>query len=621
MKFPTEIISQVDSHNGKFERTLLINSGFTVILGPNGSGKTHLLRGMKRDLEAKVGSKKAVRFMSAGRLGPQETYRSDFDGHRGSEILYESAHFGSKNDIARRHKIETLNGDFQTLSERVDILLMIQERLRKLLRRNVEINWHAGELRIDFSRTDAQGKPYSSSREASGLLHLVGMLSALYDDEIGALLIDEPEVSLHPQLQAFLLSEMRRLCGVPESNKNKKIIVIATHSTEMVHLSSAADLPSIIFCDDLRNPPVQLSANLGELRNKKIQNLIARLGQEHKLALFSRRPLIVEGPSDVIVCSTLSRRLNLHLEAAGSQLLPAIGTGQMPIVVKFLRMLGKTPVVLADADAMADGLDLINEFLSNNPEANRLAEIRGFKSAPFFAKTVYESFCQAVEAHWPTLEAHATAHPYWINKKADDLSTKRRAIFGTLFSVDPATTEFIKITPLWHGVKSQLISLLEFLETLGCFILRRGSIECYYQISNPATSIEKPSAAVEEMVQIESQTESKTRADYGDIVRCIEHASQAQKIIEAELLRDMILSIASPAMANLSTDFDTVALQNLARTTLRERASLFGLSIEKNSIVITLESKVLNVKGFPLVLRRSDNLIELVNKSLGLSST
>lgn len=64
--------------------------------------------------------------------------------------------------------------------------------------------------------------PYSSGREASGLLHLVGILSALYDDEVGVLLIDEPEVSLHPQLQAFLLKEISRVAGIPSDENYQK---------------------------------------------------------------------------------------------------------------------------------------------------------------------------------------------------------------------------------------------------------------------------------------------------------------------------------------------------------------------------------------------------------------
>jgi hypothetical protein len=66
-----------------------------------------------------------------------EQYRSDYDGHRGGLPSYDAAAFGSKGDAARRHQMETLTGDFQTLAERVDILIKIRERLRKLFKRDL----------------------------------------------------------------------------------------------------------------------------------------------------------------------------------------------------------------------------------------------------------------------------------------------------------------------------------------------------------------------------------------------------------------------------------------------------------------------------------------------------
>ena len=62
------------------------------------------------------------------------------------------------------------------------------------------------------------------------------MLSALYDDEVGCLLIDEPEVSLHPQLQSFLLSEIIKVAGA-NTEQGKKLIFISTHSTEFTQLN------------------------------------------------------------------------------------------------------------------------------------------------------------------------------------------------------------------------------------------------------------------------------------------------------------------------------------------------------------------------------------------------
>lgn len=618
MAFPLEVESHIKSPNGDIVRKITLNSGLSVILGPNGSGKTHLLRGLKKGLAGHTGENKCVRFMSAGRIGAIEHARSDFDGHRGESINYQAAIFGTKDDLDRRNKIETLNGDFQTLSQRPDIFVKIQERLCKLFKRNIEINWNDGRLRIDFSRTDtALEAPYSAGLEASGLLHLVGLLCAVYSDEIGVLLIDEPEVSLHPQLQAFLLSEMHSVSGLPEAKGNKKIIVIATHSTEMIRLSGIADLNSLIFCYDLRAGPVQVPPGANELKNRKVQSFAARMGQEHKLALFSKRPLLVEGPSDSIICGTLSRLLELHLEAAGSQVLPVIGKGDMPVLVKFFRLLGKSPVVLTDADGVADGLDLVQAFFESGDRADELAKERGFGSASELARDIYQGFCKVVDEHWASIEPVAAKHAYWVTRGTDEKQAKRRAALATLFALDAATHATVEASAVWKGIRSRMTVLFDFLEDLGCFVLRRGTIENYYQ-SQPPVPADKIVWSVDEMATIEALSQAQARTAYADIIRCVQSAAQTESINEAESLRDVLLSIATPALAKVQDGGSTLDVQQLARSLLRERSKLFSLSVANKCLTVTLESSIMKVPGFPLTLSAGDDAIKVVNQRLEL---
>jgi hypothetical protein len=326
MSFPLEVASNIALPSGTVARQITLHGGVTVILGPNGAGKTQLMRGMMNSLRGLVVGKK-VSFASAGRIGSLENYRSDFDGHRSGTPRYDAASYGSKADQNRRHQTETLNGAFQTLAARPDILIKVKERLRKLFKRDIEIQWDAGSIKVYFLHGDSAA--YSSGREASGLLHLVGLLAMIYDDEVGALLLDEPEVSLHPQLQAFLFQEIISVSGWPVVGTNKKIIVLCTHSTEFIELSKPSDLLSLVFCSDILKNPIQIPANSGELESRKIAALIGRMGQEHKLALFASSPLLVEGPSDVIVGSSVARKLDIQLEAGGSQILPVIGKGRV----------------------------------------------------------------------------------------------------------------------------------------------------------------------------------------------------------------------------------------------------------------------------------------------------
>nr|WP_275973422.1 AAA family ATPase [Rosenbergiella nectarea] len=588
----------------------------TFLIGPNGSGKTHLLRAIKESFK-EITKEKKVRFVSAGRMGPIEVNRSDYDGYRNNLIDYDGATFGDKNDLNRRHLIETLNGDFQTLSERADILVKVQERLRKLFKRDIIISWDAGRLKVDFSRMDTEGLPYSSGREASGLLHLVGLLSAIYDDEVGVLILDEPEVSLHPQLQAFLLNEIISASGHYSESGFKKIILMATHSTEMINILTGNDFKNIIFCYDVENQPIQIDHNVAELKNRKIKSLISRLGQEHKLSLFCKRPLLVEGPSDVLICTFLSKKLGVHLEASGSQILPVIGKDQMPIVSKFMRLMGKEPVILADADAFTDNMDLTNYLLSSCPEADEKACRGGAKSAYSLASSAYNDFCQLVTAHWDDVSQLAINHPYWVNKgDCDDDKAKRRSAFSIIFSVDDTVIGGFLNAHQWISIKNRLEATLNLLEIAGCFILRKGAIESYYKSSDPLTSEGKPSAAVDEITYLDSISSSSLLSSFPEIIRCINFASRAEKINEADSLKDILLAIAAPAIAKFNVGAKTQELVTLNKAILRERAELFSLSADDEKLTISLNSNILSVSGFPLVLHKGDDVVSEISKAL-----
>jgi hypothetical protein len=621
MEFPVEITINLNQSNIQNigPKTITIYGGVTTLLGPNGAGKTQILRGLKASINQYAANKK-IRYVSAGRLGPMENFRSNFDGRRGTPS-YESATYGAKDSMKYRHANETVTGDFATLSERPDILIKVQERLRKLFSRDVRIDWDGGNLKVYFSRVDIEASEYSSAREASGLLHLVSILAGLYDDEVGVVLIDEPEVSLHPQLQSFLFQEISKVAGDP-SVPGKKLVFLSTHSTEFIHLQSVDDLASIVFCTDIYTDAVQIDPTIDEFRNRKIKVLLARMGQEHKLALFCNRPLLVEGPSDQIICSGISRALDLNTEAAGTQILPVTGKGQMPVVTKLMRLIGKTPSILADADALTDGLDIISPFI-NEPQADDVAIALGHRSASQFARDTYRDFTQCVDANWDDISDEAMSHPYWVNKdiQRDESIAKRRAAFCTFMNTDDVSQIVVNNAGLWSSVKVRLTSLLELLGSLGCFILKSGTIESYYQHADQLTSDEKPNAAAHEVAHMIEMNEEQLHRSFGDIVVAIKFASQAKSIDEGAAIRDMVLAIVAPALASITETTTEIELNTNCRNLFDKKASLFRLNIENNNglfLIVNLATNILDVQGFPLRIAVGSNPISSVNEQMEL---
>ncbi|PRL66723.1 ATP-dependent nuclease [Haemophilus influenzae] len=599
MEFPLLITANINSHEGDFSREIELRSSLTFIVGPNGSGKTHLLKGLKNSFKGYVDKK--VRFISAGRLAPLEQYRS-----KTNQYYYniDDAKFGNKSEANERHEIESISGDLHTLYKRPDILIKVQERLRKLFKRDIKIEWDSGYLKVFFLRVGASNTYYSSAREASGLLHLVGILSALYDDEVGVLLIDEPEVSLHPQLQAFLLKEITRVAGIPSADGYKKIIVMATHSTEMIKISKTDDLLSFIFCNDLKEEPIQVPKDAGELQNKQVKGLVARLGQEHKLALFSRTPLLVEGPSDVIICNALSDRLDLNLEAAGSQILPINGKEAMPETVKLFRLMGKTPTVLVDSDAFADSLDLVRAYFNDKQirkSANRLSSERGHSDILTFAKNIYDDFCSLVQDNWGDIANIAQNHSYFTLSE-DEFLNKKRSALCTVFNEQNLNED-------WNNIKNRLSVLFDIFEKMGLFILKKGALESYYHDNNAIT--DKVDDAVTESEYILSSSDELENT-YQDILKCLKYASDSESIDESRAIRDELLSFVSPIHAHYAE-----GAKNL--NALGRPSSIFHHRInDEGKLEVSITSKVLDVKGFPIILNKDDDVRKVINNKLGI---
>lgn len=587
--------------------------GVTTFLGPNGSGKSQVLRYLKEEFGSEYFNRK-VRLVTAGRLLRVENYRSNHDGISGY-VNDDGATFGGTTFREYRHRAEGMVGDFHTLSIRHDVRIKVSERLSTLFKRNIFIEWDAGELKIKFSALE--GEPYSVAREASGLLHLVTLLSALYDDDVSVLLIDEPEISLHPQLQAFLFQEIKKVAGDPE-DKSKKMIILATHSTEFINLLVPEDLSKIVFFESTTKPPVQIDPQAGELRNRKVRELLTRLGQVHKSALFSSKPLLVEGPSDVLICNALNQHLQIFLEAGGSQLVPIIGKGEIPVVVKLMRLIGKNPVVITDLDTVADDITSINIF-ANNERIIKTIQKMGHTDFRTFSRNIYDCFTKVIDDHWEDIQPMAEMHSYWINRdgKKDVKIAKRRAGMATLFASNDEELSELNNGDTLCGVKQMLTSLFNVLELSGCFVLRKGTIENYYLLASQVTE-GKPAAAVEEIEYIITKPKDYIATAYADLVRGLKYAASHKEINEGKAIINYLLSVVTPLLNRIDDIKSDGELQIEARKYVGDMADIFKFSkIEINgvqNIRVELESNILEVSGLPIDFPKGTNPIDLANR-------
>ena len=583
----------------------------TTLVGPNGAGKSQVMRGLKQKLQSTIGN---TLLLPAGRLLPMEEGRLVI--HPNVPEPQGNASYTLREGYRPNwFKLETVQGVLNRLSERIDVQIKVVERLRTLFSRELILAWERGNLRVRFQRN---GSEYSYAKEASGLLHLVALLSALYDDDLKAVLLDEPGISLHPQLQAFVLREIKRVAGDPA--EGGKVIVLATHAAAMVRLRTLEDLPSFVFFRDSDTPPVQVEAGDGVLLNRRLATFVRGLGTGHREALFANRPLLVEGPSDEVVVDALDAAIGTNLHAAGSHILPLTGVTNMAPAVKLLRLTGKTPTVIADLDAVTDNLDLVITF--NDVEAGREAALEaGHGSLHEVVKGARDELVQTVDAHWESIEHHAKSHPYWTdqNSSADETERKRRSTAAVLLTTDVETISGWKEGDRWVRVKTRMTAALNLLESAGCFVLRAGSIEDSY-FSQGGRSDKVNAAYAEAEAIMENASSAKARHDV--VVRALRMVSQSPAIDESAAVAKAFVAVVAPTLDELirNPEAETVDLVAIATQHTRDSAALFGIERvtegDQPAVRVDLNARVLDVEGFPVVVKSSDNINEVARSKI-----
>lgn len=588
------------------EIEITLYSGLTIFVGPNGSGKTQVLKSMRDNFKRTLGKDK-VRYLSSNRLGEMEAYRSKVNQYSYSPDAYQ---VGSRDTKQARHEIETVSGDFFTMDDKKDVYIKVAERLSVLFGRQIYLRWDAGSMKVFFEKTDTQ-KEYSVAVEASGLVNVISILAAVFDDEIQILLVDEPEVSLHPQLQSYLLREMKnavRLYG--------KTIILSTHSTELLSLSSISDFSNLVFFEE-KKIPVQVKPDAPELQGKKLKDFLLRMGQVNKNGFFAKKILLIEGASDLIICHSLINKLDLNIDVAGSQIIPVDGKGQFPVIAKLFKMINKEVAVLTDLDGFIDDNSIVDLF-KNLSKAKELANSSGNGDILEIVNSIKTKITELVTKHKDDMKDIYTIHPYWINKKEDEDEIKiaKRALIGQLFSI--SDIEKWPDYEEWKSIKCRIESVLAILKKVGCFVLKKGAIESYYKFSPNTTYNEKPSAATEEISHIDEQSISFVNDSYGDIIVALQYIATTKRVDESFAVKKELLSELALALGILQQDTTEKDIYAAIKQAKGNAVSLFEYHIinsdKKMGLKVDLKSKIIEVKGFPLTIFAGDNVNEKINE-------
>lgn len=189
--------------------------------------------------------------------------------------------------------------------------------------------------------------------QGSGLRNLLSILASLTDSQLSVVLIDEPELSLEPDIQ-------RVLKGILVEASRSKRILVATHS----HLFLNRADPSSNLLVQSRGGIVSLNPVASE---EQLYDLTFQLlGNSTEDLFFPGNFLMVEGSSDQVIVERI--RDLLGVPASRLKVMAAGGVGAVPSGVDAVSRI-LVPVVMRDSPYARKVVALIDRPPEPNPPA------------------------------------------------------------------------------------------------------------------------------------------------------------------------------------------------------------------------------------------------------------
>jgi len=330
-----------------------VGGGLTVIVGPNNSGKSTIVEAFKAIAQnespsftegrrnKKAGEKVSIKiyendnkyiFLETIPSGGSETQFvvKDFDNSRKKILTLQSPRTFNPYFMKGLYSRETYINNSQLPPVRGSQLQNFEYRLFNIqkdadqLRKFNDVlgqvlnplpDWlidrsDNGQYYIKFN---FNGLYHNSDGAGEGLLSVFTVVDALYDSEDGdTIVIDEPELSLHPSLQ-------RRLSNLIAEFAETRQIIVSTHSPYFINWQSLLvggkiartikDREGDICIFQLREETIrELSGLLDNLNNPHILGLDAK-----EVFFLDENIILVEGQEDVVFFKRIIELLGLHL--------------------------------------------------------------------------------------------------------------------------------------------------------------------------------------------------------------------------------------------------------------------------------------------------------------------
>ena len=319
-----------------------------LIVGPNGTGKSLFADELKNQL---ISLGYNTRLLNAERLSGLEKQNYDYYGSSNLNSGLNILQFSQLKSYGDNYGLSS--SAFIILKERLDVRVKIEALLSDIFAKTIRLVEEGGYLRPKIQNNSGGSEYGLKEQECHGLKELITLLTFLYDESNNCLILDEPELHLHPQFQSFLLSEIRKFAGDPKVDPTKKLFFIITHSPYFLDLRSIDDLKSILVCH--YNEPPNFVDTLDVQDEYILKKFLPRFNTHHKQFFFSPNPVFVEGYTDQQIITLLFDKLDYNISASGSSIIDVGGKDELAVFFKLCKKLNIKARIIADLDALFKG--------------------------------------------------------------------------------------------------------------------------------------------------------------------------------------------------------------------------------------------------------------------------
>ena len=458
------------------------------------------------------------------------------------------------------------------LSERLDIRIKVEATLSNLFNRTISLEWDSGNL-IPKAFLGTEGTAYRlDSEECHGIKELLVMLTHLYNDAYQYLIIDEPELNLHPQFQAFFMQEVRRVCGNPNVQPGKKGVVLITHSPFTLDFRGISDLQSVIsFSIDHTLPRNMLSLDQRSLED--LNTLVSRINVNHKQFFFSDNPVFVEGVFDLQLVQAIQDARNFSISGAGSCIIDAGGCEEVNKYILLCNKLEKRAFFIYDLDSLFTGTlrgcirndDEVTSFLASlglgadfSRYCGELDRLLTSRIREFAEKLAAFEATGRVSPSLKVLSEYVTKLPMTNGLHAEQSLQRARTAFLVQIGLDRSSLEAVFSKHELDDIQGRLQQVASALAQKNVLLLTKGALEnyCPSYVGNPfhIEDGQKRLTVEKEVLYLSTKPgEDEIAQRYGGLFDCV---SKLPAKPEVDLDQALI-----PVLGQLILDFQYLTLK------------------------------------------------------------